>query len=396
MRCRVRLETLAASAFALALAVATSAQAPAKPPVKADGLIHTELSLLGRTASVSFVPNLQARAPEHRGIFSFGSRISGRARIGELATNGTLRIGDVSIGKPGATPLRFDLFLETAGDGSWQLNVVPAASSGGPDSPMSAGKIALTREPSAIESPTLVAALVPVARDSAQLVLTWNYLKATAGIQFQEVQLPPRPAGSGRQIAPVNRKHDAENDSARFTMLSQLNEAALVDAAGARVSVTFARTFPKGTQTQSAAGTARRPGLVVDGPDFARVMSTRDGAVVELTEAPALRLSIDGAVRSNQVVLRPGNQTPGFPGVYSLWLKRLGSGWRLVFNQEPDVWGSQRDPKSDVGEVELTHSKSGDPARPLLVALVPTAADRWRMVLAWGPHEWSADFAAVP
>jgi hypothetical protein len=395
MRCRLRLETLAASVFALALAVATSAQAPAKPQAKADGLIHTELSLLGRTASVSFIPDLQARAPEHQGIFRVGSQTSGRVRIGELQTNGTLRLGDVSIGKPGATPLRFDLFLETAGDGGWQLDVAPAASAG-TDSPISAGKIALMREPSAVESPTLVAALVPVARNSAQLVLTWNYLKATAGMQFQEVVLPPRPAGSGRQIAPVNRKHDDENESARFTMLSQLNEAALVDAAGSRVSVTFARTFPKGTQAQSAAGTTRRPGLVVDGPDFARVMSTRDGAVVELTEAPALRLSIDGAVRSNQVVLRPGNQTPGFPGAYSVWLKRVGSGWRLVFNQEPDVWGSQRDPKSDVGEVELTYSKSGDPARPLLVALVPTAADRWRMVFAWGPHEWAADFAAAP
>ena len=392
MRYRVRLETLAASVFALALAVATSAQTPAKSPVKADGLIHTELSLLGRTASVSFIPNLQASNPSHSGLFGFGSQTAARVRIGGLQTNGVLRIGDFSIGKPAAAPLQFELFLEMAGGGSWQLDVVSAAS----DVQGSVGIIPLSREPSAVESPTLSAALVPVARDSAQLVLTWNYLKATAGIQFQEVQLPPRPAGSGRQIAPVNRKHNDENESARFTMLSQLNEAALVDAAGSRVSVTFARTFPKGTQAQSAAGTARRPGLVVDGPDFARVMSTRDGAVVELTEAPALRLSIDGAVRSNQVVLRPGNQTPGFPGAYSMWLKRVGSGWRLVLNQEPDVWGSQRDSKSDVGEVELTYSKSGDPARPLLVALVPTAADRWRMVLAWGPHEWAADFAAAP
>ena len=178
-------------------------------------------------------------------------------------------------------------------------------------------------------------------------------------------------------------------------MLSQLNETALVDAQGSRVSVTFARTFPKGTSSQSAAGTTRRAGLVVDGADFARLMTTRDGAVVELTEAPALRLAADKAVRSGNVVLRPGNQTAGFPGAYSVWLKRAGSGWRLVLNQEPDVWGSQRDPKSDVGEVDLRYSKDGEPSRPLGVALVPTAADRWRLVLAWGPHEWAADFAAA-
>jgi hypothetical protein len=178
-------------------------------------------------------------------------------------------------------------------------------------------------------------------------------------------------------------------------MLSQLNEAAVVDASGARASVTFARTFPKGTASQSAAGTTRREGLVVEGPDFTKLMSTRDGAVVELTQAPALRLSIDKAVRTGNVVLRPGNQTPGFPGAYSIWLKRAGDGWRLVFNQEPDVWGSQRDPKSDVGEVDLAYTKGGEPSRPLGVAIVPTAADRWRLVLAWGPHEWAADFAAA-
>jgi Protein of unknown function (DUF2911) len=182
---------------------------------------------------------------------------------------------------------------------------------------------------------------------------------------------------------------------ARATMLSQLNEAALVDPQGARVSVTFARTFPKGAPAQSAAGTTRRAGLVVEGPDFGKLMSTRDGAVVELTEAPALRLSIDRAVQAGNMVLRPGNQTPGVAGAYSLWLKRAGAGWRLVFNQEPDVWGSQWDPKSDVGEVDLTYSNGGEASRPLGVALQPTAADRWRLVLAWGPHEWAADFAAA-
>jgi hypothetical protein len=66
-----------------------------------------------------------------------------------------------------------------------------------------------------------------------------------------------------------------------------------------------------------------------------------------------------------------------------------------VFNNEPDVWGSQRDPKSDIGEVDLTYTQGGEPSRPLGVSLQPTAADRWRMVLAWGPHEWAADFTAA-
>ena len=393
MKFSLRLQASTVGVCAIGLAAALSAQAPAKPPVKPDGLIHTELSLLGRTASVLFAPDLRANDPANRSLFAGGSQASGRVRIGELQTNSALKFGDVSVGKPGLTSFKYDLFLEATGD-AWQLAAAPAGAAADSDTSGTTGKIALSRERAAVAAPTLLAALVPVTRDTAQLTLTWGDVKATAGLQFQELQLPAR-GGGGRQVAPVNRTHNEENAGARLTMLSQLNEAALVDASGARASVTFARTFPKGTSSQSAAGTTRGEGLAAEGRDFNGLMSTRDGGVVELTQAPALRLSIDKAVQSGKVTLRPGNQTPGFAGAYSIWLKRAGAGWRLVINQEPDVWGSQRDPKSDVGEVDLAYAKGGEPSRPLGVALVPTSADRWRLVLVWGPHEWAADFAAA-
>jgi hypothetical protein len=395
MNFSLRLRAITAGVCAIGLAVAVSAQAPAKPAAKPDGLIHAELSLLGRTASVLFAPDLRANDPANRSLFVSGSQASGRVRIGELQTNSALKFGDVSVGKPGLTSFRYDLFLEATGD-AWQLATAPVGAAADSGTSDSTGKIALSRERAAVAAPTLLAALVPVARDTAQLILTWGDVKATAGLQFQELQLPARGGGGGgRQVAPVNRTHNEENASARLTMLSQLNEAAVVDASGARASVTFARTFPKGTSSQSAAGTRRSEGLSVEGPDFKGLMSTREGAVVELTLAPALRLSIDKAVRAGKVTLRPGNQTPGFAGAYSIWLKRVGDGWRLVFNQEPDVWGSQRDPKSDVGEVDLAYAKGGEPSRPLGVALVPLSADRWRLLMVWGPHEWAADFAAA-
>src|SRR5687768_7744881 len=117
MRYSVRRRAIAASVVVLGLAVGASAQAPAKAPVKADGLLHTELSLLGRTASISFAPDLHASDPAHRNVFA--SPAQGRVRLGQLQTNGALRLGNVSVGKPGATPLRFDLCVEGTPEG-WQ------------------------------------------------------------------------------------------------------------------------------------------------------------------------------------------------------------------------------------------------------------------------------------
>lgn len=391
----LRLQAIAAAALVLALSGGTGAQSPAKPSAKGDGLLRTELSLVGRTASVSFAPNLRASDSAYRNLFAPAGKAEGRVRIGQLQTNGTLRLGTVSVGKPGASSLAFDLSIEAGSDG-WQLDIAAADPSAGTGASSSAGKIPLSRQPGAVASPMLVAALVPVSRNTAQLLLTWGDVKAAAGVEFQEVQAPPRPPGAARQPPqPINRKHDDENVGARQTMLSQMNETALVDAQGARVSMLFERSFAKGSQPQSAAGTTRRSGLLADGPDFAKLMSTRDGAFVEFAEAPALRFTNDRPVRSGNLVLRPGNQAPGFPGAYSLWLKRAGSGWRFVFNQEPDVWGSQHDPKTDIAEVNATYSQGGDATRPLGIALVPTGADRWRLVIAWGPHEWAADFSAA-
>jgi DUF2911 family protein len=81
--------------------------------------------------------------------------------------------------------------------------------------------------------------------------------------------------------------------------------------------------------------------------------------------------------------------------MYGIWLKRVGSGWHLVFNNEPDAWGSQHDRKFDVAEIELTHSQGAEASRPFGVALEPIAADRGRLVILWGPHEWSADFVVA-
>ena len=48
-----RRQAIAAGVLAFGFAIGTAAQSPPKPAAKADGLLHSELSLLGRTASIS-------------------------------------------------------------------------------------------------------------------------------------------------------------------------------------------------------------------------------------------------------------------------------------------------------------------------------------------------------
>src|SRR5207244_13659573 len=114
---------------------------------------------------------------------------------------------------------------------------------------------------------------------------------------------------------------------------------------GSRFSIAVAGSFPKGTRRVSAAGTLGRGGLGVDGPDFARLMSTADGAVVQLTEAPVPRLAIEAPLRIGNVLLRAGNQATAYPGVFGLWLKRPGPGWRLALRTHQGTAGTTPPPR---------------------------------------------------
>jgi hypothetical protein len=174
----------------------------------------------------------------------------------------------------------------------------------------------------------------------------------------------------------------------RARILSQRNESAVVFPENRRVSATFQRSGAQG----EAAAAGRGRGLSVDGPDFARLASTPDNAVVTHTQGPVPRLVTETPLRFGATTIPTGNLGKEFPGSYGLWLKRSGASWRLVFNNEPDVWGTQHNPKTDAAEIPVQHSEGPEAARPFAVAFVPTGADRGRLLIMWGPHEWTADF----
>ena len=85
--------------------------------------------------------------------------------------------------------------------------------------------------------------------------------------------------------------------------------------------------------------------------DYQALESVSVGDIVITTSAAAMKLRSEADLRFGDVTVRTGNVAENFPGTYSVFLKRTGDGWALVFNNEADIWGTQRDPAHDASEV---------------------------------------------
>ena len=126
--------------------------------------------------------------------------------------------------------------------------------------------------------------------------------------------------------------------------------------------------------------------------DFERIESLSEGEVISFSEAIATKLLTSATLRFGDVLVTAGNVAEDYPGVYSLWLKKTGHGWRLVFNGEADVWGTMHNPAADIVEVPLQRSESKAAAERYLVEL--KGKDRIGLIrIAWGPHVWQTLFS---
>jgi hypothetical protein len=356
-------------------------------PNQGEGLIRSETSLSGFTVSVAYAPALNANDAAHRGVLSAGGASSpARVRVAQLHTTAPIRLGDLAIGKRDRAGVRYDLWLEAVQNG-WQLHVTDSAEA-------VVGRVALSRRPGGA-APLFIAALVPQTVSTARLMMRWGDYEAATDVTFVD---PGRTRNAEPNLPNVvanysNTQSEEDIQRAQVRMLAQRSQTALTLANGTNLSVMFQRTFDLEKMPEEA---RRRVGLPASGPAYERLTSTPAGSVVMLIDAAVPRLKIDVPLRLGNLTLKNGNQVPGFPGSYGLWLKRIQNGWHLVFNNEPDVWGTQHDPKFDAGEVDLSYSSSsGMASRPFAVSLIPTAADRGRLLITWGPHEWSTDFVVA-
>jgi hypothetical protein len=357
----------------------------------ADGLLRSELSLGGYTTTLSFPSALSADDPLHRALFS-STPTGARVRVGTIEANAAVRVGSVSLARPEQGASRHDLWLKATGS-SWTLEITQPESPG--VRPDAVGELSLVRD-SATRSPNLTMALVPELGSTARLVLRWGAFEAATDLVVTAPPRSQRVTENSRPNTTVNRSHIEDTSAlSRARLLAQRNETAMVLTSGERLSASFQRSFAPGERA-AGGGTPRTRGLSTDGPDFSRLASTPDGAVVLLTEAAVPRLRIERPLRFGTTLVAVSNQVPNSPGSYGLWLKRTGGAWKLVFNHEPDAWGSQHDPTFDAAEIGLRHSEGHASSRPFALGLEPLGAGQGRLLIIWGPHEWSADFSVVP
>ena len=346
----------------------------------------------------------------HRDLLASASAAS--VRIGTLDASPLLRVGTLDGREADTGPvLHYELWLAHV-DNVWQLEarrVAPDTDENedtddddthdgtdddtdddeadkGPSPRDTLDTIPLAHTETAAATDSLTAALIPSGESAGQLVLAWGRDRWSADFT---VAAPPAPDPAQRNqnarrarrsgVPSSDLPFDLDNQAAyRAVALGERHETAVTLPGSGDISLMFWH------------------GIGSDGPDFDSLSTIRDGDVVKVTMGGVTRLLTDVPLRFGGTTIATGNYSPDTPGQYGLWLKRVGSGWQLVFNHESDSWGTQYHPDFDAAAVDLAYTSDGPSSRSLGAALIPTSATSGRLAIHWGPHEWTVAFETAP
>ena len=206
---------------------------------------------------------------------------------------------------------RHDLWLKGAG-ADWALELTRAESTS--ERPVAVGQVLLVRK-AAAKSPHLTLALVPELGSTGRLLVRWGEFAAASDVVVTAPPRSQRATDTSRPNTTVNRSHNEDTSAlSRTRLLAQRNETAMVLASGERLSVSFQRSFAQGERA-AGGGTPRTRGLPADGPDFARLAATPDGAIVMLTEASVPRLRIERPLQFGATLIAVSNQVADLSGL---------------------------------------------------------------------------------
>jgi hypothetical protein len=131
----------------------------------------------------------------------------------------------------------------------------------------------------------------------------------------------------------------------------------------------------------------------VSGDAYKQIAKAEKGAVVKFLQYAAIKLRTETDLKFGNTVIKTGNISKDYPGIYSLWLKKAEDGWHLVFNKEGDIWGTQHDKAADVAEIPLTPGKLTEESSELKIE-IKADGNNGVLRITWGMDEWTAKFEA--
>lgn len=119
--------------------------------------------------------------------------------------------------------------------------------------------------------------------------------------------------------------------------------------------------------------------------------------LVEFQSFSAIKLRTEADIVVGDLEVPAGNVSPGFAGLYSLWLSLDEDGqWSLIVNHEPDVWGTMHDPAMDLGATPLEHSvEEGGESSMTIEIEAPEGDGPGALSLTWGEHRWQTTVAPL-
>jgi hypothetical protein len=158
------------------------------------------------------------------------------------------------------------------------------------------------------------------------------------------------------------------------------------------VAASLAFSAPASAQAQADRGKAEmKAGAGAITIDYGRPSLKGRDMLSQLQEGAFWRMGRNQATVLQTPVDLTFGKTLVAKGDYSLWLKKTGDAFQLVFNSQTGQWGTQHDPAKDVYTVALTKAPLAAPVETFTIELAP-AAKGGNLDLSWGATKLSAPF----
>jgi hypothetical protein len=125
--------------------------------------------------------------------------------------------------------------------------------------------------------------------------------------------------------------------------------------------------------------------------DYGRPSLKGRDMLAQLKEGAFWRMGMNQATVLTTPVDLSFGETRVAKGAYSLWLKKSGEAFELVFNSQTGQWGTQHDPAKDVATVAMAPSALPSPVETFTLDLA-AAPKGGTLELSWGATKLAAPF----